>query len=145
MRTFAAVLLLAVPAVATAQLCRVDAPPLLLGRYDPASPAALVVRTDIALRCDGTAGDSAVGAVVVRLGGERQRSLHNGASVLRYGLFQDVPLLQPWWSGAPVVVPLQQGDGRGGEQRIAVYARIAPGQWVAPGSYSELVEVQIEF
>lgn len=145
MKRLAVALLLAAPVVAPAQVCRVDAPPLQLGRYDPASPAALVVRADIAVHCDSSAGEGAADTVVVRLAGERQRSLRSGAAVLLYGLFQDVPLLQPWWSGAPVSVPLQHGDGRGGEQRIAVYARVPAGQWVAPGSYADLVEVQIEF
>lgn len=137
-------LLFMAPAAAVAQLCRVDAPPLQLGRYDPASPAALVVRTDITVRCDSAAGEGAADSVVVRLGGERQRGLRSGANVLLYGLFQDAALLQPWWSGAAAVVPLQQ-DGRGGGQRIGVHARIAPGQWVAPGAYADLVEVQVEF
>lgn len=144
MKRLAGALLLIAPAVAPAQLCRVDAPPLQLGRYDPASPHALVARTEIAVRCEDSGREGVADAVVVRLGGERQRSLHGGASVLAYALFRDAALLQPWWSGAPAAVALD-GDGRGRERRVAVYAQVAPGQWVAPGSYADLVEVQIEF
>jgi spore coat protein U-like protein len=67
--------------------------------------------------------------------------LQGRSVVLRYSLFQGAASARPWHTVATVVAL----DPASGETRVPVYARIAPGQWVAPGSYADQVELVVEF
>jgi spore coat protein U-like protein len=146
MRFVAALLLGGCCATAVAQSCHVEATPVAFGRYDPSANSATVVRGEILLSC--TAGTRLRGAglqVNLLLDGPVQRRLAGPAGELHYSLFQDAALSRPWWQGAPRLLA-PDSDGRGGLQaRIPVYARIAPGQWVAPGAYADQIALRIEF
>jgi spore coat protein U-like protein len=125
---------------AAAQVCRVDAGAIALGVYDPAQPRPRVVRGDVAVVCRSVAADSRL-SVRVSLPGAAVRELQGRGAVLRYSLFQDSALMRSWYAAAAIV----SLDPASGETRVPIYARIAPGQWVAPGNYADQVELVVEF
>ena len=125
---------------AAAQVCRIDAGAIALGVYDPAQVKPQVARGDVALVCRSVAAESRL-SVRVSLPGAAVRELQGRGAVLRYSLFQDSALARSWY-GAAAIVSL---DPASGETRVPIYARIAPGQWVAPGNYADQVELVVEF
>ncbi|MDC8013941.1 spore coat U domain-containing protein [Tahibacter soli] len=145
-RTIGAALMLALPAAAAAQSCRVDVTALAFGVYDPAQAAPALARGEIALVCGGDALARPVTRAAIRLGGDAVRELAGAGRALRYTLFQDAAAVRPWRAPDTLVVALPDAQtGRVGETRVPVYGRIAPGQWVPPGTYQDVVEVIVEF
>lgn len=126
----------------TSRECRVDAVAVSFGAYDPFSafphdatgeitvlgPGGLAPR----IRLD--AGRHSAGSFDPR----RMRDAR-GRGTLAYGLYRDAARSEPW------------GDGTGGTNvvtgggRHTVHGRIPPRQAVPPGSYSDTVNVTIEW
>lgn len=60
-----------------------------------------------------------------------------GAAVLRYGLFQDAARAQVW--GDQVGVDTVSGQGHVSTRVFTIYPRIAAGQYVVPGTYTDVI------
>ena len=139
-------LFIAAPLVATAQSCRVDVVPLAFGVYDPARAAATDTRTDIALVCGGEATARSPGSVSIQVAGNAVRVLGGVGHSLLYQLFEDAALSRPWRESTALAIALPDtAAGRSREARVPIYGRIAPGQWVPPGVYSDTVEIVVTF
>lgn len=136
-----ALLLLPLPLAAQA-VCRVDARPLAFGMlWDLSSHGAdadSLVLLDCAAATGGLRVSLGPGLNAVQASG---RALRNGATSLPYNLYTDAARSQLW------------GDGTGGSSAamapgnamLTVYARIPPVPTPRPGSYSDAVEVIVDW
>lgn len=110
-------------------------PTLNLGVYAPTASAALESSGQMALTCSkGTT----VSAAPLSGGA----ALSGGTASLSYGLYVDAAATTPWTStntmsavSAGVTTPVV----------LTFYAKVPPGQDVAPGSYNDTVMVQVAF
>ena len=87
----------------------------------------MVVRYQVGL----SAGTGAHNATV------NTRRMRSGANLLNYGLFRDRRYTMNW--GLTVGADPVAGVGNATAQALTVYGRIAPGQTVAPGAYSDTI------
>lgn len=74
----------------------------------------------------------------------RQMKWSGGADRLAYNLFSDASRSQVWGDGtaaAPVYVP---GVNRNAPQQLIIYGRIAAGQDVSIGSYTDAITVTVD-
>jgi len=128
------------PALAS---CAVWADALVLGGYDPSSPAAVVQGYEIEVRCDGgdlqfelSLGQSATsGTVDARA---MRHAFH--PDLLRYNLYQDASATRLWTDrGAGLV----SGTTSRGRARVPVFARIEPLQDAWVGDYHDEVVLTV--
>jgi spore coat protein U-like protein len=66
-----------------------------------------------------------------------------GSALLTYKLYQDAARTQLW--GATHNLDAPNGTGTGAAQSIPVYGRIAAGQYVTPGSYTDIVTFTLNY
>lgn len=136
----AVALLLPLP-LAAQPACRIDARPLAFGMLWDLSRRGADAESLVLLDC------ATAGGLRVSLGPglnslqASDRKLRNGASSLPYQLYTDAARSQLW------------GDGNGGSgvamapgnALLTVYARIPPVPTPPPGSYSDAVEVTVDW
>lgn len=145
-RALAACLLLA-PAAAGAAGCAIDGGQVAFGRLDPLSQEAQHAIGSITLRCDGAEGS----VVRIGLGAGRSmrfeaRELSDGVRRIRYNLYLDPAHEQVFGDDSAGASALNLALPRSGVPlTIPVYAVIAPGQRLAPGSYSDEIIVNVDF
>jgi spore coat protein U-like protein len=72
-----------------------------------------------------------------------KRWMSNSAGRLAYSLCSDAAYTLNW--GQTVGVDTVGGTGIGGPQVLTVYARIPPGQYPAPGQYSDTVVATVSY
>jgi spore coat protein U-like protein len=114
--------------------CTISANPLAFGTY--VTGANSDQTTTVTVNC--TTGLSPT--VGVNTNGSGQRNLTNGANLLTYTLYTDVPGGTPWTS--TTFVPAV-ADGT--NHSLTVAGRIASGQTPATGPYSDTVVVTVNF
>ncbi len=138
----AVVLVLAASGVASAQ-CSVWAAAIPVGDYDPSSDAAVVLGSDIEVRCDRDSvqvslsfGPSATsGSVLDR----RMRHAYR-AEYLRYNLYQDQSATRLWGDSDATALLRTTERGR---TILQVFARIDPRQDVWVGDYHDEVVLTV--
>lgn len=139
--------LLAWPAPARAASCSFTlAGSIAFGTYDPFAGAPLDSVGTLIYRC------SRGSPVVVSLGPGgggtyARRALVAGGERLSYQLYLDAARTQVWGdgTGGTALGPGAVITGAQGTRVAWIYARIPPGQDVAPGAYSDAVQVTFDF
>lgn len=134
---------------AGAQACTTEATPLVFGAYDPVRTRSSDAVGSIEVRCD-TSNGRAIASVGIGLTVAADQQLRAGTgSGLKYLVTQDAGRLLRWGDGATGPLVARALDAEPGERgvvvRLPVYGRIAPGQWVRPGTYSDTIVVTISF
>jgi spore coat protein U-like protein len=66
-----------------------------------------------------------------------------GAALLGYALFSDAGRVQNW--GTTIGTDTLAGTGNGNAQTLTVYGRVAAGQLIAPGAYTDTVTATITY
>ena len=66
-----------------------------------------------------------------------------GAAVLNYAMFRDSSRTLNWGNTPPT--DTLGGTGNGSAQALTVYGRVAAGQFVAPGAYTDTITATITF
>jgi spore coat protein U-like protein len=125
--------------------CTVAASPLAFGNYSPG--AASTANTTIGVAC--TAGttynvglDAGIGSGAT-IGNRLMTGLLNPSSTLAYSLYSDAGLGTIW--GNAVGTNTLLGAGNGLVQSLTVYGKVAAGQNVAPGAYTDTVTVTLTY
>ena len=108
-----------------------------VGALDEASSTLTLTCTDTTSYSVGLSAGSTPGAAV----GTRQ--MVNGTARLAYGLFSDAGRSINWGNtpGTDAVA----GTGNGSAQVLTVYGRVAAGQLVKPGTYSDTVIATVTY
>jgi len=125
--------------------CAVSAGDLAFGNYSASSGTATTASSAIQVTCtaalaytialDGGATASDVAA----------RAMSDGAShTLNYGLYTSSGYSTVWGDGTGGTSTVA-GTGSGSAQSVTVYGRIPAAQFVAAGSYSDLVTVTVNY
>ena len=125
--------------------CAVAASDLAFGNYSASSATPVTATTTLSVTCtanlaytialDGGTTASAVTA----------RAMGDGAShTLNYGLYTSSGYSTIWGDGTGGTSTVA-GTGSGAAQSVTVYGRIPAAQFVAAGSYSDLVTVTVNY
>ena len=125
--------------------CVVQAGDLDFGEYVPSAAFADDAQSKIRVTCSAgqsfnialDAGRSA-GATVAT------RSLTSRSGVLPYGLYTS-PLRRTIWGDGSLSTSIVSETGRGFQQTYTVFGQIRPGQFVAPGHYSDTFNVILSY
>ncbi|MET0595306.1 MAG: spore coat U domain-containing protein [Polyangiaceae bacterium] len=131
--------------------CSISTSPVAFGSYDPVGTNAATpldtagtvtvtctsgASTTITLGQGGNAGGGSTDASPVR------RMRDSGSAYLSYALYQDASRMTTWGNTSGTGV---NHTGTGSSSNISVYGRVAAGQNVASGSYSDTVVATITF
>ncbi len=131
--------------------CTISASSLAFGNYDPVVTNAssnLDAAGTLNISCtSGSGATVTLGQGTSPAGGSTDaaplRRMSNGASgYLSYGLYQDIPRTVLWGNTAGTG-EAYTGTGTGGS--MTVYGRVAAGQSVPVGSYSDTVVATVTF
>jgi len=121
--------------------CSISATALAFGNYTGAQTDNT---STISVTCTNTTPynvllnpGSATGATVTT------RKMTNGANTLGYALYSDTGRTVNW--GQTVGTDTVAGTGNGSAQTLTVYGRIAAGQLVTPGSYTDSVTATVSY
>lgn len=133
--------LIAVPASAgAADTCRVTIHgDVAFGTYDVFSPAARHATMRIRVDCP----QSSAPQIAISRGNSAtygSRELRSGREVLRYNLYVDPGHRIVWGDGTE---GSRMPAAASGNAEVTVYGRIAPGQDVAPGTYTDTLVVTV--
>jgi spore coat protein U-like protein len=134
------------PVTATViKACIVSASPLAFGNYDPTSATPTDATTTLSVLCTvgtsftvGLNPGTASGATVTT------RKMANGANLLNYALYQDSGHSSNWGNTAGTDTPAAT-TAPIGTTAMTVYGRIASGQNVPIGSYSDTITVNVTY
>jgi spore coat protein U-like protein len=107
------------------------------GALDVATSAVTLICTDTTTYNVGLSAGSTPGATV----GTRQMA--SGPSRLAYALYSDAGRTVNW--GNTVGTDTVAGTGNGNSQVLTVYGRVAAGQLVKPGTYSDTVIATVTY
>ena len=148
----AALLCFAAPAHA-AQRCALGISPLTFGAYEAGTPEPVDATGTLSVRCTGSPASAVVVAISAGAGGDAgNRELQSGVDRLDYNLFVDAARTRVWGDGTGgterVLAAAPDDDARGTRPRevdVPVYGRIFPWQDPAPGNYSDVVTISVEF
>jgi spore coat protein U-like protein len=137
-----AVVLVALPALAA---CTISTTGVSFGTYNVFATSPLDSTGSVTYRCTGNASLT----VTLDKGGAatfNPRRMSSGSQALGYNLYLDASRTTPW------------GDGTGGSQlysnpsvpnnqnvTVTIYGRVAPGQDVSAGTYSNTITATINF
>ena len=126
--------------------CTVSASPFAFGNYNGLSMSDLDASGAVAATCTfGTLYSIALDAGLGTAATMSARKLTGPAGAeLLYGLFTDAPRTILWGDGTGGT-GWHSDSGNGSNQAITVYGRIAPGQAVAPGAYTDTVTVTLTY
>ena len=140
----AAALLAAAPASA----CTISATGVAFGNYDPQSASNKDGTGTIALSCPPSVSSPIVALGAGSSGSILARKMHNGAILLNYNLYTDVPRSILWGDGiVGVTVTLSGGTVSAGQRNFSrtIYGRIPAAQNVNAGAYSDTLVVTVTF
>ena len=123
--------------------------PVAFGAYSATDPAAKTGRGDVLVQCSCTFLDCVEFSygLDVQSGGSgsvsnRRMARLGGSDTLQYQLYTEAPGISAWVTPRTQLFLLADyGSG----QTVYVYGRVAPGQAVAAGSYTDNLTVVITF
>jgi spore coat protein U-like protein len=125
-------------------VCEVIAEDLDFGSYDAASSSPTDAQSDIEVTCTpGTTYDIGLNAGTGTGATVTDRSMLNRTVELDYALYSDAARTTNW--GETVGIDTVAGTGDGTPIDHNVYGRIAAGQFVAAGSYSDTINVSVTY
>lgn len=121
--------------------CAITATPLAFGNYSgvqaDATSTISVTCTNTTPYNIGLGAGAGSGATVAA------RKMTSGAALLNYSLSRDSGRTLNW--GNTVATDTLGGTGNGAVQPLTVYGRIAAGQFVAPGSYTDTIIATVTY
>lgn len=126
-------------------ICQIAVTDLGFGTYDPLVANAgqpLDATAEVQMLCT----KSAQANVILDYGRNSQgaaRGMAAGLDRVNYGLFQDPARTKIWSDGENSLHVI--GAGGRTPQRYVVYGRVAAGQEVPPGAYSDVVMATVDF
>jgi len=124
------------------------------GTYIPIQATPLDVRGRIRVRCTGRATPGQFEAYTIRISGVIEaglygRRMQSGGGQLNYNLFKDPARTDIWGDGSfgmtPLVRIIRNSNANAVIGNHRVYGRIPPFQNPGAGSYTDIVDVTIEF
>ena len=129
--------------------CMVSAPSLSFGVYDGLSGAPATTSGNAVVTCDHSPpptvtleiGPSAVSGGFF----PRQLRQDGGSDVLAYNFYADPGGASIWGNGTGGTVTRSQRVQKNNPWSVTIYGRIAPGQDVSVGSYSDALTLTINF
>ena len=149
----AALLLLAAPA-AQAQSdkgCTISAGTLMFGAYDPFDPTPLASVANLTVTCHRQSANNFV-FVTINGGGANTfnpRQMRSGTRLLAYNVFRDAAHTLIWGDSMTGSLSGQAiTNFSGGNPAVAtvpVFGRLAPLQNAAVGTYSDVLQVTVQF
>lgn len=120
--------------------CLISATPLAFGPY---TGLAASTTSTVSVTCTNTtpynvalSAGSATGATV-----STRKMTGPASATLAYSMTQDSAHMTNW--GQTVSTDTVGGTGNGSAQALTVYGLVAPGQYVAPGSYSDTITASV--
>lgn len=131
--------------------CSISTSPVAFGSYDPVGTNAatpLDSAGTVTVTCTSgasttiTLGQGANAGGGSTEGSPVRRMRDSGSGYLSYALYQDASRMTAWGNTGPTGV---SHTGTGSSANISVYGRVAAGQNVASGSYSDTVLATITF
>lgn len=127
-------------------------PGMTFGAYDDSSAAATDTATSVVVRCTRVLGANSA-SVVLQLGPSATsgtiatRQMASGANRMNYNLYRDAGRSQVWGQTSGVdTVTLDtgnMGNGQSNDVAFTVFGRIPALQNVAPGAYSDSVQLTV--
>ena len=148
-RLVIALLLLAIPHIASAIQCRLRVNPINFGIYEPLTTVHLDVIGQIQVRCQAQPGTFSI-IIGPGISGDQlaRRLSAGGGNVLLYNLFRDAARTQIWGDGTPptfVVAGSRTTKGRPSVFNYPVYGRIFANQAPDPGLYTDNLVITVLF
>lgn len=130
--------------------CTVTATAVSFGTYDPLSSVANDSTGTVRVRCIlavALAGSFTVDLSTGGSGSYAARKLHNGASNLLYNLYNSAARTQVWGNGTGGSVSVSQTFSGllAIDRSLTIYGRIAAGQNVPAGTYSDTILVTVTY
>lgn len=122
--------------------CSLSAASLGFGTYNPG--AVLDSTADVSVNCTNATPYTVSLNGGLNLSGGTRRMAGPSGSFLSYGLFRDSARTSAWGDGTSLGAKVS-GTGSGNQQNLPVYGRIGANQLVRAGSYSDSVQVTIEY
>lgn len=140
--------LLFVASEAWSQTCHVNVTPITFGQYDrlKAAPTDSIGNIDISCDVVGTLYRIRLNPSQNTNGGFLPRMMRpsTGKDILIYNLYIDAAASQVWGDGTSSTF-IQSGISKGGKDQFSIYGRLPAKQNIAPGQYSDLVAVTLEW
>lgn len=143
------------PIPATARTCFISqVTGVDFGTYIPIQAASLDIRGRIRVRCTGRGTPGQLEAYTIRISGIIDAGLYgrrmtSGLNQLHYNLFKDAARTDIWGDGSFGMTPLVRIIRNSNRNVVIgnhwVYGRIPPYQNPGGGSYTDIVDVTIEF
>jgi spore coat protein U-like protein len=125
--------------------CTVSASTLAFGNYDPTSATDTDATTTLSVLCtNGTAFTVGLNAGTTVGGTVSARLLTSGSHTLGYALYQNAGRTTNWGNTSGTDTPASQTAGASATS-MTVYGRIAHGQNVQAGAYSDTVTVTVNY
>ena len=145
-------LLSAAATQACAATCSVTAVTLAFGNYDPFRPGPTDTTGNIAVTCNGTAGEAVTYTIVVNAGAggtfAQRRMIFAAIAALNYNIYSDPARNLVWGdgnAGSLVVSDALRLPAPSVTKNYPVYGRLFGGQNVPVGSYSDSIVVTLNF
>jgi spore coat protein U-like protein len=135
------------PALAEAQCSFTVSATMAFGFYDPGAAAANDTTSTLTYECASGGYSPYIQLSTGGSGTFAQRVMSGAGDTLGYNLFSD-PARSTIWGDSPnppyQYVP-SKATGPTHGATLTVYGRIFTGQWVTPGSYTDLITATINF
>ena len=124
--------------------CTVSATPLAFGDYNPATGGAIDAANAMVVACTtGTPYTVGLNAGVGTGATVAIRKMSNGIAFLNYSIYSDAARTIIW--GSTVGVDTLARTAGILSATIPVYGRVFAGQNVSPGSYTDLINVSVDY
>ncbi len=122
--------------------CSVNSPPLAFGTYNPASVSDSTATITVTCTTGttytvGLGKGNGSGATVTA------RKMTSGANTLNYALYNESTRTTNW--GDTALTNWVSGTGTGSAQNLTVYGRVPASQYVASGSYEDIVTITVTY
>lgn len=128
--------------------CTVTVTGVAFGTYTPLQSSALDMNGTINIACTGITGRNSL-TIDLSTGASNSyptRTLVSGTSGLNYNLYLDAGYTQVWGNGTGGSVEGGATINNGHRNAtLTIYGAIAAGQDPAPGSYTDMIEVSVNY
>lgn len=123
--------------------------PINFGVYDPLNKTPKQVTTNLKVICQDGSNSFSISLTPGNSQNYAARKMISTLSELSYNLFLDAAATQVWGDGSNGTQQLSGlvscNFGNLCSQSIPIYAQIAPSQFVAPGDYSDIITITVNY
>lgn len=136
--------------VALQAACTVSSSGIAFGSYNPFATSPDDATGTIVLNCSAGSGSGAYGVALSVGGGGSYaaRRMSSGSNLMAYQVYTSAARTTIWGNGTPGTAAVSAGDNRpqvGGSTSLTVYGRIAAQLVVAPGSYTDVLTITVNY